>query len=245
MAVNEQPARRVEVHDPSAPVSRFEGAADIAAPVLAPLDASHARVAAQLHIAGQPGTFLTQLGEDALTLFYAALPQAGFGFAALNSPPSTAAAAAHLVGFISGTAGLGAVLRACLLGNRGQRGLRLAWLLAGRVLRRPQLLGNVASTLAYTLRGGPGQRDSATENEPAIELLSIMVEPTARSQGIGSLLMARFLAECAAQGVNSVHVTVDARNPGAQRFYMRHGFQLAHNFELYGRAMTLYRKVLV
>ena len=39
-------------------------------------------------------------------------------------------------------------------------------------------------------------------------------------------------------------ITVDAANEGARRFYQRHGFTQQKEFQLYGRAMCLYRRDL-
>ena len=49
---------------------------------------AHAKEATQLHIAGQPGTFLTSLGPDVLMVVYGALPRmaAGFGYVAVEGP---------------------------------------------------------------------------------------------------------------------------------------------------------------
>ena len=53
---------------------------------IVPLAADHAVDAARLHIDGQPGTFLTRLGPEVLTVLYRALSQSpvGFGFADLT-----------------------------------------------------------------------------------------------------------------------------------------------------------------
>ena len=69
-----------------------------------PLDASHAKDAARLHREGQPGTFLTRLGSEALIALYAALPEspAGFGFAAVTGDCRT-------VGFVSAAVSTGAL----------------------------------------------------------------------------------------------------------------------------------------
>ena len=80
--------------------------------------------------------------------------------------------------------------------------------------------------------------------EPSAELLSIMVEPAARSHGIGGLLMAAFLQECHRRGLHAVTVTVDAANAGAQRFYARHGFTPWRTITLYGRAMRVLRRTI-
>ncbi|MCB0145411.1 MAG: hypothetical protein KDE50_36345, partial [Caldilineaceae bacterium] len=66
-----------------------------------PLQPTHARAAARLHIAGQPGTFLTSLGPQVLTVFYESLPRAavGLGFAAVDNT--------QMLGFVSATTSVG------------------------------------------------------------------------------------------------------------------------------------------
>ncbi|MEX1019504.1 MAG: GNAT family N-acetyltransferase [Litorilinea sp.] len=227
--------------------------------VLAPLNAEHARIAARLHIAGQPGTFLTQLGPEILEIIYRALPEAGFGFVALmphadcddtpgDTPDNTGQTRA-VCGFISGAPGIGGVFVKALTGEGGRRGLRLLRGLTRRLLRKPALIRHLFATLLYPLRSShpspvPPRAAAAETAAKTIELLSIMVDPGQRSQGIGGQLIHAFEAASRAQQATSIQVTVDARNAGARRFYADHGFQLQQEFRLYGRPMTLYRKAI-
>jgi len=55
-------------------------------------------------------------------------------------------------------------------------------------------------------------------------LESIRVDPDARGQGVGSLLVAEFLAWARRNEAAVASVTAYAANDGAQRFYARHGF---------------------
>ena len=200
---------------------------------IARLAAEHAASAARLHIAGQPGTFLTSLGADVLTAVYALLPQSrsGFGFAAL--PPAKPSAAVNdLLGFVSATTGVGGLF--IELGTR-HAGKLLPPLLA-RYARAPGLILRSFQTIAYPL--AVHERDAAPG--ATAELLSIMVKPYLRRHGIGALLLDALLAECAARGIAYLDVTVDAQNEGARRFYARHGFTQRRTFRLYGRDMCLY-----
>ncbi len=196
---------------------------------LLPLGAETASDAARLHILGQPGAFLTSLGADVLTVLYRTLPQsqAGFGFAAIDP-----AQPQRLLGFVSATTSVGV-----LFVELGTRRLP-AFLppLLRRFARRPDLALRALQTLAYPFLHPTAEQDAA----PA-ELLSIMVEPALRSVGIGALLVAALQAECQRRAIAALDVTVDAANPGAQRFYLRHGFTYAHTFTLYGRPMQLYQ----
>ena len=78
--------------------------------LVAPLTANYARQAARLHIEGQPGTFLTSLGEDVLTVFYRALPQSPVDLALPSTDRSRPAPAARTAaGFISATTSVGSL----------------------------------------------------------------------------------------------------------------------------------------
>lgn len=206
---------------------------------------SHATEAARLHIAGQPKTFLTNLGPDVLTTFYRALPRSstGFGFAALapvepQQPlPAHKANAIPIAGFVSATSSTGQLFL-----QLGTRHL-LAFLppLLRRFAQRPDLLLNCIQTVLYPLQHG-----ATGDNKigATAELLSIMVEPVWRSQGVGAHLLAALVAECQARRLAALEVTVAADNTGAQRFYARHGFVEQRRFTLYGRLMYSYQRLL-
>ena len=195
-----------------------------------PLAPNHAPDAARLHIAGQPGTFLTALGPGVLTAIYRTLPRtrAGFGFAAVDD-------AGALLGFISATTGVGK-----LFAEIGTTGLGdLLPPLVGQLARHPALIWRSMQTVAYPLLVGGGE-----SGPPPAELLSIMVEPNQRGQGTGAQLVFALIGACRERAILLLDVTVDAGNEGAQRFYRRHGFVHHHDFTLYGRRMAQYRLAL-
>ena len=197
---------------------------------IVPLTPIYAEDAARLHIAGQPGTFLTALGPGVLTALYRALPrtQAGFGFAALADEGA-------FVGFISATTGVGK-----LFGEIGSTQMRLLLPpLVRQLARHPALIWRSMQTVAYPFLVGGGE-----SGPPPAELLSIMVEPSQRSQGIGAQLLLALVEACQQRAIALLDVTVDADNAGAQRFYARHGFAHHHDFILYGRRMAQYRRTI-
>jgi ribosomal protein S18 acetylase RimI-like enzyme len=193
----------------------------------------HAVDAARLHILGQPGAFLTSLGVDVLTVLYRTLPQspAGFGFAAVDP-----ARPQRLLGFVSATTSVGALFF--------EMGTRRLPAFLPPLLRRfavdPGLAVRAAQTVIY-----PFLHATPPGETPPAELLSIMVEPALRGAGVGALLVTALLAECRQRGVAALDVTVDAANPGAQRFYVRHGFVYADTFMLYGRFMHRYQARII
>lgn len=197
---------------------------------ICPLTSTHAPFAAQLHIAGQPGTFLTSLGPEVLTVLYQTLPQSpvGFGFVAL--PETVEGQSAAPLGFVSATTSIGSLL--VEMGTR--RILQLLPPLIRSFAQRPHLALRSIQTVLYPFLS---QNNETATNVKGAELLSIMVDPDARNQGIGEQLLYALLRECRARNLVLVDVTVDATNAGAQRFYSRYGFAQYHNFHLYGRAM--------
>lgn len=210
-----------------------------------PLTQNHAATAARLHMAGQPGTFLTSLGQDVLTVLYQALPQSpvGFGFAAVAE--STAGQPNQPAGFVSATTSIGKLLFE--MGT--QRFFQFLPPLLRRYIRQPMLALRSVQTVLYPFLGNSSQPESnSTEQssgtEQSAELLSIMVEPSQRSSGIGAQLIERLFSECSTRSITLLDVTVDLANDGAQRFYRRHGFVDHHQFTLYGRAMTSMRRTL-
>ena len=201
--------------------------------LITPLTAEHAAPAARLHIAGQPGTFLTALGPEVLTVVYRALPQSagGFGFAAVELDASREARL-PLQGYISATTGIGGLF----VEMAARRLPELLPPLLRRYAQSPGLAFRSVQTALYPLFV------HEEGDEASAELLSIMVEPAARSHGIGGLLMVAFLQECRNRGLHAVTVTVDAANDGAQRFYARHAFAPWRTITLYGRAMRVLRR---
>ncbi|MFO7633585.1 MAG: GNAT family N-acetyltransferase [Caldilinea sp.] len=196
---------------------------------LFPLGPEHAADAAWLHMVGQPGSFLTSLGAEVLTVLYQQLPlsRGGFGFAIVDPDRPQA-----LLGFVSATTSVGA-----LFFEMGTRRLP-AFLppLLRRFARDPRLALRAMQTVAY-----PFLHEMPAGDATPAELLSIMVRPEMRSAGIGALLVTALQAECRRRGIDALDVTVAAANEGAQRFYLRHGFGYARTFFLYGQAMCLYR----
>lgn len=57
-----------------------------------------------------------------------------------------------------------------------------------------------------------------------IELKQLYAAPEATGKGIGTALMARALEEAALFGADEIQLSVYAHNPGAHKFYARHGF---------------------
>jgi ribosomal protein S18 acetylase RimI-like enzyme len=194
---------------------------------IAPLAPVHAEEAARLHILGQPGTFLTALGPEVLTVLYRVLPVSpvGFGFAALDG-------SAHPLAFAAITTGTGR-----LFFEMGTRRLPdLLPPLLRRFVQQPTLIGRSVQTVLYPFLA------HERETESAAELLAIMTSPDWRGRGLGAALLAAVEESCRQRRISLLDVTVDANNAGARRFYERQGFAFRRQMTLYGRPMTLYRR---
>jgi ribosomal protein S18 acetylase RimI-like enzyme len=201
------------------------------------LSPHHAAAAARLHLAGQPGTFLSSLGVDVLTLIYQTLPtsQVAFGFAALADARHSSADPG-VQGFVSATTSTGRLFAQVGVRQAG----RLLPLLLKRFVGQPRLAWLSLQTLVYPFVVG----SKTQETDAAAELLSIMVEPGLRGRGIGAQLLEQLCLACRTCEIGLLDVTVAAENGGARRFYERHGFVLRHSFSLYGRSMCSYRLML-
>lgn len=220
---------------------------------IAELASHHATIAARLHIAGQPGTFLTTLGPTVLTVLYQALPQsaAGFGFAAMSTADTGLRDRSPVdpspVGFIAATTSTSRLFLS--LGTRHLHQFVPPLLM--RFVQQPKLFYLSLQTLLYPFQqrhhgdnfntgsgpAGDNSGDKWHNSGKDAELLAIMVDPVIRSQGIGGKLLQQLVSECRNRQLTALTVTVDAQNQGAQRFYRRHGFVEDRHFQLYGRPM--------
>lgn len=59
----------------------------------------------------------------------------------------------------------------------------------------------------------------------AIELKQLYTDPQATGRGIGAKLMNWALAKARVEGADEIQLSVYSENPGAQKFYQRHGFE--------------------
>ena len=62
--------------------------------------------------------------------------------------------------------------------------------------------------------------------EQAWYLRALTVNPGMRGHGLGSRILRDVLLQAEAAGCREVHTDVDSGNPGAVRFYSRHGFRV-------------------
>lgn len=190
--------------------------------ILAPLAVEDAPAVARIHRASIQTGFLTTLGQEFTEQMYAAIlsSSAAFGLGVRDEY-------GELVGFVTCAESTRTLYRHSLL----HHGMSLVTPLL-QYLFRPRTIRQLWETLRYPVAVGP--------HLPEAEILSIAVSPTARSHGVGHVLIEGALIEFACRGVDRARVAVGAANRTANLFYQRHGFELAMTRSHHGLPMNVY-----
>jgi len=177
-----------------------------------------AAMAARLHATRISDGFLSFLGEAFLTRLYRRVTRTPGSFLLV------ADAGGAVVGFIAGSADVGALYRGFLVRDGVAAGLSAA----------PRLVRGWRRVLE-TLRHGSGGSGSGR----GTELLAVAVHPWHEGRGIGARLVAAFLEQATARGATEAYVVVGASNVGAVGLYARAGFVADREFELHPGTSSL------
>ncbi|GAA1913164.1 hypothetical protein GCM10009737_13240 [Nocardioides lentus] len=186
---------------------------------LVALGGEHARWVAATHVAELPHGLFPRLGRGFVRRWHAAH---------VASPHGTAYVAlrgGEPVGFLLGSTDRRAGV-AWLLEHRRGPLVRAA---ARAFATRPRLLAEFAATRAgrylRRLRGRPAAGTAGTPSAERIAVLeAIVVAPSARGNGIGTRLVARFLDDTTTAGADRVELVTKAGAEGAAAFYERVGW---------------------
>lgn len=186
------------------------------------LNNSHASSVAQLHIAGIDTGFISSLGARFVTSLYEAIADSknSFGYVACQGE--------EVVGFVTFTENIHSLYKSILW----KKGFRFVFLLAGRLLSWGRIK-RIWETLLYPSR-------VKADDLPAAELLSIVVSPQARGQGVASQLIEQGIAECRRRGIDRVKVLVGAELAAANRLYVKCGFEKAGEIMNHGSLSNIY-----
>jgi ribosomal protein S18 acetylase RimI-like enzyme len=193
---------------------------------IAELSIDHAPRVAEIHAAALAGDFLPSLGAGFLTELYRGILGLGLGFGFVTL------AGDQVAGFVLASDDTSALFRTMLRRRAVPLGLRLV----PALLRRPALMRSIIETFSY-----PEQEGAVPV---AAELVVIAVDAAQRSAGMGAALCSALDDEFCRRGITRYKVTVNKGNDGANRFYKRQGFELAHSFTLYRRPWNLYTRTL-
>ncbi|MCS7259813.1 MAG: GNAT family N-acetyltransferase [Anaerolineae bacterium] len=189
-----------------------------------PYTRAYARDAAEIHIEGQPGTFLTRLGKDFLIRLYelfAELPDV-FGVVAVNGEMVTG------VGFAAMDT------RQLFHTIKSRYWHRLLWPVVRQVLRDPGLIGQLLQSIRYpsTLKPLPDEA----------EILFVGLRHSYMRQGIGPRILDQLLEEAYRRGAMRAVGTVEKKNRAVRWMIARlAGARVDQEIVLNGRKMLVYR----
>ena len=189
-----------------------------------PFTRAHARQAAEIHIEGQPGTFLTRLGIDFLTRMYQAMadsPQA-FGVTVVDEDT------------VAGVAIVALNTTRVFQEMKRQHWHRLLWPMIRRVLRDPLLVGDIVQSIRYpaTLHAPPGEA----------EVLFLGLRRPYMRRGLARRLSNLIMDEAHRRGCTSA-TTLVARQNRAARWIIAAipGAYVDREVDLNGKIMLVYR----
>ena len=198
----------------------------------------HAPQVADIHIEGQPGTFLTRLGRGFLTALYAEISSSSYGFGVVAVEGDLVVS---VVMASTSTPRLFADMRS-------RRALRLALPILPQVLRHPALLRDIWHTWRYPSKSSASHAKQPGERRPKVEaeFLFFGTHPEYRRQRIGMYLFDRAIAQAILRGVRQISAVVDQKNErmvtGFTEHREKYGFETPDTVFLFGRPM--YRLVM-
>lgn len=183
---------------------------------------NHARQIAQLHDQGLNKSFLRQLGLPFLTTMYRYFITYELVYVYLED--------SQVKGFISASLSTDNLMRRFITSS--PTGL-LHILLA--VIRRPSLLKSIYETYSSTHTfSHPSSATTTTAALPAVELLSIVVSSTTRQGGIGTRLLIALETNLQRRGIEHYKVVAGSKLIGANRFYIKNGFEKVAQVKIHG-----------
>ncbi len=198
----------------------------------------HAPQVADIHIEGQPGTFLTRLGRGFLTALYAEISRSPYGFGVVAVEGDLVVS---VVMASTSTPRLFAEMRS-------RHVLRLAWPILPQVLRHPALLRDIWHTWRYPSKSSASHAKRSGERSSKVEaeFLFFGTRPDYRRQRIGMYLFDRAIAQSILRGVRQISAVVDQKNErtvtGFHEHGEKYGFDAPDSIFLFGRPM--YRLVM-
>jgi ribosomal protein S18 acetylase RimI-like enzyme len=160
---------------------------------------------ARLHRESLPTAFLPTLGDRFLRRLYGAMTRDADAVALVAEERDL------VVGFAAAVPSIATFYRRFVR----RQGIASA-LVAAPHLARPSVVRRLIETARYPTR---------LDGVPDAELLSIAVDPSCRSRGVGSALARAAARALAEQDVREFKVVVGAENDGANRFYEGLGFR--------------------
>jgi len=189
-----------------------------------PYTRAYARDAAEIHMEGQPGTFLTRLGKDFLVRLYELFAELPYVFGSVAMDGETVIG----VGFAATDT------RQLFRTIKYQYWYRLLWPIVRQVLRDPGLISQLIQSIRYpnTLRPLPDEA----------EILFVGLRRHYMRQGIGPRILDELLEEASRRGAMRAVGTVEKKNRAVRWMIARlAGARMDQEITLNGRKMIVYR----
>ncbi len=184
----------------------------------------YARDAAEIHIEGQPNTFLTRLGKDFLVCLYELFAESPYVFG------SVAIEGEMVIGVGFATTDTRQLFRTI----KHQHWYRLLWPVVRQVLHDPGLIRQLMQSVRYpsTLKPLPDEA----------EILFVGLRRNHMRQGIGPRILDQLLEEAYRRGAMRAVGTVEKNNRAVRWMIARlAGARIDQEIVLNGRKMLVYR----
>ena len=191
---------------------------------LTPFAPEHARQVAEIHVEGQDGTFLTQLGLDFLSALYAALAASPHCFGRVLLDGDT----------IAGVGVVALDTTQLFTDIKRRHWHRLGWPAARQVLRHPTLIAGIAQSMRYPVKLVPQPGEA--------EILFMGLRRSYMRQGLAPQLVDTLLDEAYRRGCSSARTIIDRRNRAIRwTIATLPGIYVDQEIEVNGRTMLVYR----
>lgn len=191
---------------------------------IVPFAPGHARQVAEIHIEGQPGTFLTRLGPDFLTQLYRAMASSEWAFG------SVIVDGEQVVGV-----GVVALNTARLFRDiKLHHWQHLVWPVIRQMLRQPALLGELIQSWRYPTRivAPPGDA----------EMLFFGLRRAYMRHGLGPRLLDHLMEAAYQRGFSTLSALIDKRNrPVRWMIASLPSLRVDQEITLHGKTMLVYR----
>ena len=189
-----------------------------------PYTRAYAQDAAEIHMEGQPGTFLTRLGRDFLVRMYELFAESPYvlGFVAVDG------------GAVVGVGFAAMDTRQLFHTIKYRYWHRLLWPIVRQVLRDPGLIGQLLQSIRYpnTLKPLPGEA----------EVLFVGLRHNYMRQGIGPRMLDQLLEEAHRRGATRACGIIEKNNRAVRWMIARlAGARIDQEINLNGRKMLVYR----
>lgn len=187
---------------------------------------------AELHLQTITEGFLTRLGKSFLQSLYSFLIQEELVFVFRNDHKT--------VGFVSCSMHSDGMMKKFLISCPASL-VKLGWML----IKNPKILLPLFETFRAPSRSHTNSGSQSELKLPSTELLSICVDPVFQKEYIGTQLLHALEQHLCLLGINKYKVIAGESLVGANKFYLKNGFEFATKINIHGDVLSnIYTKEL-